>query len=157
MILKDIIDYDIVNYKEPSMFLIFPTCSFKCCIECGKEICQNIPLLKQPDVEIEVKNVVQRYLDNPLTHAVVCGGLEPFDSWEDLITFIANLRSRCSDVVVIYTGYRNEEIEDKLEILKNYKNIIVKFGRFIPGHEKHYDDILGVQLASLNQYAVKIS
>lgn len=157
MILKDIVDYDIVNYKEPSMFLIFPTCSFKCCLECGNEICQNLPLVKQPNIEIDVKKVVQRYVDNPLTHAVVCGGLEPFDSWEDLITFVANLRSKCSDDVVIYTGYRNDEIEDKLEILKNYRNIIVKFGRFIPGHEKHYDEILGVQLISLNQYAVKIS
>jgi len=32
-------------------------------------------------------------------------------------------------------------------------NIIVKFGRYRPNQEKHYDKILGVFLASDNQYA----
>ena len=39
----------------------------------------------------------------------------------------------------------------------NFNNIIVKFGRFIPNQESHYDEILEVNLASPNQYARKIS
>ena len=35
--------------------------------------------------------------------------------------------------------------------------IIIKYGRFIPNQQKHYDEILGVYLASDNQYAEKIS
>ena len=38
-----------------------------------------------------------------------------------------------------------------------FKNIIIKFGRYIPNQQAHYDDILGVNLASNNQYAIKIS
>ena len=52
----------------------------------------------------------------------------------------------------IYTGYYPEEIQDELKQLQKYKNIIIKFGRFIPGQEPHYDEVLGVYLASDNQY-----
>ena len=64
---------------------------------------------------------------------------------------------KCIDDIVIYTGYNLNEIEDKVNILKNYKNIIIKFGRFIPNNKIHYDEILGVYLASDNQYALKIN
>jgi len=37
------------------------------------------------------------------------------------------------------------------------KNIIIKYGRFIPDKEKHYDEVLGIYLASDNQYAERIS
>lgn len=42
-------------------------------------------------------------------------------------------------------------------ILKKYKNIIVKFGRYIPNQKKHFDPVLGVELASDNQHAEKLS
>ena len=61
------------------------------------------------------------------------------------------------DDIVIYTGYNKEEIGNKINILKQFPNIIIKFGRFIPGHEKHYDDVLCVELASNNQFAEVIS
>ena len=71
--------------------------------------------------------------------------------------FITQLRVECLDDVVIYTGYNKEEIIDKVLVLSQFKNIIIKFGRYIPGQEKHYDNILGVYLAANNQYAEKIS
>jgi hypothetical protein len=43
------------------------------------------------------------------------------------------------------------------EQLKSFSNIIIKFGRFIPNQEPHYDEVLGVKLASDNQYARRIS
>ena len=36
--------------------------------------------------------------------------------------------------------------------IKSY-GIIVKFGRFRPNQEPHYDEVLGVNLISDNQYA----
>jgi len=36
MKLKFLIDEDFVNYKEPSMFIGFPNCTFKCDIDSGK-------------------------------------------------------------------------------------------------------------------------
>ena len=44
-----------------------------------------------------------------------------------------------------------------LDMLKAFPNIVLKIGRFIVGYEPHEDPILGVMLASDNQYAIKIS
>ena len=51
----------------------------------------------------------------------------------------------------------NGDFEFLFTKLKQYDNIIIKFGRFIPNQEKHYDEVLGVELASPNQYARRIS
>ena len=47
--------------------------------------------------------------------------------------------------------------EIAVEELKKYPNIVVKYGRYIPNSESHYDEVLGITLASSNQYAEKIS
>ena len=156
MKLKGINDYDICNYKKPAMFLIFPHCSFKCDKECGINICQNSALAREPVIEIRVADIVHRYIDNPLTHAVVCGGLEPFDSVQDLTLFITYFRMHSKDPIIIYTGYKEEELTEQIKFLQNFDNIIVKFGRFIPNSPHIYDTILGVELASDNQYAKHI-
>ena len=153
MKLKGMIDYDICNYKEPSMFLIFPYCTFKCDKENGSQICQNSALAHEPEAEIRNIDVVQRYLNNSLTHAIVCGGLEPLDSWEELWSFICVFRAFSKDPIVIYTGYKEEEVQDKIGFLSQVNNIIVKFGRFIPNSPHIFDTVLGVELASNNQYA----
>ncbi len=158
MIVKNIIDEDFTNYKTCSMFIGFPTCTFKCEKECEcKGMCQNMSLVNSPDISISCHDVIKRYLDNPLTSAIVCGGLEPMDSFEDLLELIHELRLFYDDPVVIYTGYYKDEILNIIEQLKVYTNIIVKFGRFIPNQQKHYDEVLGVYLASDNQYAERIS
>lgn len=156
MKLKGLIDYDICNYKKPAMFLIFPYCSFKCDKECGVSVCQNSALAREPVIEIRVADIVHRYLDNPLTHAVVCGGLEPFDSAQELILFITYFRMHSKDPIIIYTGYKEEELTEQIKFLQNFDNIIIKFGRFIPNSPHIYDAILGVELASDNQYAKHI-
>ena len=153
MKLKGINDYDICNYKKPAMFLIFPYCSFKCDKECGVNVCQNSALAREPIITVDVANIVHRYLSNPLTHAVVCGGLEPFDSCQDLFLFITYFRMMSKDPIVIYTGYKEEELTEQIKFLQKFDNIIVKFGRFIPDSPHIFDTVLGVTLASNNQYA----
>ena len=157
MLLKNIVDEDICNYKKTSLFIAFPYCNFKCEKDCGIQCCQNSPLVKALNIEFPVENIVNRYITNPLTHAIVCGGLEPLDSFDDLMTFIDLLRQKTDDDVVIYTGYYKSEILDKIEKLQNYKNIIMKYGRYVPGQESHYDELLGIKLANKEQYAEKIS
>ena len=49
------------------------------------------------------------------------------------------------------------ELTKMEKILSKYKNIIMKFGRFIPESEKIHDDVLGIDLISSNQFAKKIS
>lgn len=153
MKIKGLISEDLVNYKKPSMTIIFPYCTFKC----GEGYCQNSELAKAPIIEMNVNNLVDRYINNPITEAVVMQGLEPFDSWNDLIEFVKQLRESTDDDIVIYTGYYKEEIIDKVEILRKYKNIIIKYGRFLYNDKPIFDDILGITLASSNQYAERIS
>jgi ABC-type glycerol-3-phosphate transport system substrate-binding protein len=86
------------------------------------------------------------------------GFIAPFDTFEDLLDLIKYFREHdCHDDVVIYTGYYENEIQDRLDILKHYDNIIVKFGRFKPNQESHFDEVLGINLANIEQYATKIS
>jgi hypothetical protein len=157
MIVKDILDEDYINYKKASMVISFPRCSWKCEKECGQRVCQNSALAKAPDIEISVEKVIDKYLKNPISKAVVCGGLEPFDSWSDLLLFVEKFREKSQDDIVIYTGYYKDEIANEINILKRYPNVVVKFGRFLPNQEKHYDEVLGVTLASPNQKAEVIS
>ena len=157
MHVKQIIFEDFVNYKKPSMFIGFSKCSFKCDKEFGSCICQNSSLANSPSIEVSEKEIAERYISNPITSSIVCGGLEPFDTFEELINLITEIRSLIDDDIVIYTGYKYEEIKDKINILKNFNNIIIKFGRYIPNSSKKYDDVLGIYLSSENQYALRLN
>ena len=152
----DIKDIDFVNYKKPSMYIIMPYCSFKCDYECGREVCQNSSLVHAQIHDINIDDIINQYDSNPVSEAIVFGGLEPFDS-SDFQAFIANFRYAHSDPIVIYTGYTKEEIQEWESWIYNYENIVIKFGRFIPDQESHYDSILGVTLASPNQFAEEIN
>lgn len=152
----DLIDEDFINYKKPSLFLALPFCTFKCEKECGIQCCQNSSLARQSIIEISTEKLVRRYLENPISESVVMGGMEPLDSFNDVLDFIAILRKYSEDPVILYTGYYKSEIEDKIKQLQKFPNIIVKFGRFRPNEPHHIDPILGVELASTNQYAEKI-
>ena len=156
MLIKQFVDEDFINYKVPCMFIGMPNCSMKCESE-GNFICQNRKLLEEQSKEVTATDLILRYISNPITSAIVFGGLEPLDSFDDLIHFIMAFRYQSDDPVIIYTGYNEDEVKDKIEQLSEYSNIIVKFGRYIPGQTSHHDEVLGVNLASNNQYAVKIS
>lgn len=158
MKIKGLVDEDFSNYKLPSMFIVTSRCSFKCDAECGQAVCQNLPLATAPIIKVSAEQLVKRYLDNDITKAIVIGGLEPFDTMNDLFEVLDAFRAKCEDDIVIYTGYTEGELSGIIGCIReNYPNIIIKFGRFIPDQSKHYDEVLGVELASDNQYAKKIS
>ena len=168
MIIKGITDEDFVNYKVPSMYIATATCSFKCDKEYGTKICQNSELANQPDISISLKTLVDRFVSNPITKAVIFGGLEPLDDYIDIFTFISLLRnSGCEADVIIYTGYNKDEVwlQRCLPVIQKLNrwydakltNIVIKWGRYIPNQQPHYDPVLGVYLASDNQYAERIS
>lgn len=159
MKLKGIIDCDFTNYKEPVLTLEFPTCSFKCDKLNGCQVCQNSALADEPDIEIYFDAIWQLYQENPLTKGFCFQGLEPLDSHVEVCALIDYIRrfKDCHDIIVIYTGYNPEEQKGFTYFCKLYDNIIIKWGRFILGDEPHYDNVLGVNLASNNQYAEVVS
>lgn len=157
MKIKGIIFEDFINYKKPSMVIEFPYCNFKCDKECGQQVCQNSNLVNTPNSDVSITGIVRTYMNNDITKAIVFQGLEPFDSKEDLFQLIKVFREYTNNDIVIYTGYTETELNYEIETLKRlFKNIIIKFGRFIPNQESHFDSVLGVTLASSNQYAKKI-
>ena len=159
MKLKFIKRDDFVNYKKCSMFLGTTSCNWKCCKESNIpcSVCQNYPWSNNPIKEFDNKDIINMYLKDGLEESIVFGGLEPMLQFQELVSFIDEFRKVSEDDIVIYTGYYESEIEKEIEILKNYKNIIIKFGRYIPNRNNRYDDVLGITLISDNQYAKKIS
>lgn len=155
MLLKGIIDCDFVNYKEPVLTLEFSQCDFKCDKLNGCQVCQNSALAREPNIDISLEYIWQLYEQNPLTKGFCCQGLEPFDSPADLYKLLEFIRhnKNCNDIIIIYTGYEPNERPMLENIIRTYNNIIIKWGRYILGDEPHYDSILGVHLASNNQYA----
>lgn len=161
MRVKTIVHEDFVNYKKPAMFIGAISCNGKCCTEGGfpMSVCQNDGWRSCAPISMEDEAIVKLYLQNPITTSIVFGGLEPIEQFGEMLELIRVLRKdfRCHDDVVIYTGYYPEEIGAVLNQLRQFDNIIVKFGRYIPNIKSRFDEVLGVQLASENQYAMKIS
>lgn len=161
MIVKTIIDEDFINFKRPSMYIGTAFCNGKCCLEAGipLSVCQNDEWRKSATVVMDDDSIIKRYLSNDITSAICFAGLEPFEQFDEMYNLISKLRNvyHCNDTVVIYTGYNKDEIQNEIHKLKSLKNIIVKFGRYVPNKNKRYDSVLGVSLASDNQYAEFIS
>lgn len=161
MRIKDVMDECFQDYKKTSMLISVAGCDWKCCKEADIPIgvCQNSDLAKQKDIEISANELIERYLKNPISKAIIFAGLEPMLQFDEITAFINALRYKynCHDDVVIYTGYYPEEVAFEIKYLSTFENIIVKFGRYIPNRPNRYDDVLGVELISDNQYAVKIN
>lgn len=159
MRIRALVHEDFVNYKKPSMFIGTATCDWKCCHDGGfpVTVCQNNELAEQPIVDVPDKDIIKLYMDNEMTHSIVIGGLEPFKQYNELLSFIKCLRNDfgVSDDVVIYTGYKENEIADMVNDIASFGNIVVKYGRYDPVNhpDKRFDEVLGVYLVTSNQYA----
>lgn len=155
MKVKGIIDTDFINYSKPCFYIAFNTCTFKC----GKENCQNYPARNDPDIELSYETIYQRYAANDIAKCVVCGGFEPMDSFANLTGLIKTFRQAHGDEsdFIIYTGYNKEEILPLVESLKEFQNIYMKYGRYIPNDTPIFDEVLKIELVSANQYGERIS
>lgn len=166
MRVKDICDVDTVNYKKLSMFISTYTCDFKCDRECGESVCQNSPLAAEPTIEVDDAEIVRRFFENPLTEAIVIGGLEPLDDYHEIFNFLCEIRRYMKEHnisiteapdIVIYTGYEVGEFNGiAISLYAFVLPIIMKVGRFIPHQTSHFDEVLGVELASDNQRGMKL-
>ena len=84
MLIKGIKDECFGDFKMPGMLIIFPKCSFKCDKENGNQICQNSSLATELSIDIPSQKIINRYIQNPISQALICGGLEPLDSFGEL-------------------------------------------------------------------------
>lgn len=154
--LKGIIWEDLINYKKIGTTLMFPKCSFKCDTENGVQLCQNRGLAAAPSQWHDIDDIMDRYMHTDLSEAIILQGLEPLDSLLDVYIVAAALKEwEIKTPLIIYTGYKKSEISPT--ILRTLSSqipgdFIMKWGRYIPNQSPHYDPVLGVMLASDNQY-----
>jgi hypothetical protein len=142
------------------MFIATCFCDWKCCIESAipTYTCQNSNLAKQKNFDISITHIYSRYISNVITSAIVIGGLEPFKQFDEVFNLIKLFRDNdIEDDFVIYTGYYPYEIQYEVNQLKQFKNIIIKYGRYLPNKDKRFDEVLGIELISDNQFAERIS
>lgn len=163
--LIDVKTDDITDFKETSILLVFPFCSGKC----GKS-CHNYKLIGQNNYkEYNINSIVNLYNRCSMHNAVVCAGLEPFDSFDELKLLVKQLflNRKKSVSLVIYTGYELSEIKNKVEQLINLvqgypetsksinNKLFIKFGRYEKDKKEYwYSTFLGVELATSNQYVI---
>lgn len=156
--LKTILFEDFASFKCPTMTLSFPHCDFKCEKDAGGiNMCQNSELAHAHTHELKIDTIYEKYASNDITKAIMCAGLEPLfndHDFEELCSLIEYFRKNgCVDPFIVYTGYNEDEVAEYVNKLREYGNVIVKFGRYVPNQNKHYDYVLGIELASNNQYA----
>ena len=155
-----LIDNDFVNNKITTFNIMAGvSCTFKCCKN-DHSICQNCELTNNPIINCSIDDLIDRYLNQNIAHCITLQGLECLDNLKQVTWFIYKFRKVSNDPIFIWTGYTEEECEDFIYLIKNIlclENIYIKFGRYIPNHKPHRDEILGIDLASDNQYAKKIS
>ena len=81
MKIKDLVDENFQDYKRASMFICTARCNGKCWRELGlpPDLCQNSKIASQKTIDYSDEEIAKRYLANGITHAIVIGGLEPFE------------------------------------------------------------------------------
>jgi len=152
MRLKQIIDESFGDFKQCSMLLVADKCTFKC------EGCQNKHLMLLETQEFPDEEILERFLNNPISEAIVIGGLEPFEQLSEVVHFISKATEmKLSVPIVVYTGFDMEDYDlywSGFEpAAKSYDGpVIVKFGRYIQGSKPYFNKDLGVTLISDNQY-----
>lgn len=156
--IRDLKDEIIGDYKETAMYIASSHCNWKCCLEAGIPIsvCQNSPLATKPIIPYPIEKLYSRYINNGLTKAIIIAGLEPLNQCGEVIELIHFFRERnCNDPFIIYTGYTEAECMEMTRFfeLTSLRNIIIKYGRYVPNDKPRYDKILGITLVSSNQHA----
>lgn len=163
--LIDVKTDDITDYRKTALYLIFPYCSGKC-----GDVCQNKHLRGYKKLKTTAKSLAEFYNSLHTHEAVVMAGLEPFDSFNDVLSIVKEFcKLKKSVDFVIYTGYTESEYKEMfektlLEHFNKYNNsddefsrvIIIKYGRYDENCKKEWNSkILGVNLATTNQGVVK--
>ena len=141
------------------MLIATHSCDYKCLVEKNLplDICQNSHLSMCETKSEEVEILIKRFNDNLLSDCIIFAGLEPMLQFEEIVNFIKEFRRTNSEDIILYTGYYENEVLDKLNILSKFENIIIKFGRYDNSLSSNFDNVLKVELISKNQYAKKIS
>ena len=158
----------VVNIKEtfndflsPSLLVAVKKCDYKCCKEANIAIstCHNYSLDLEKEIDIKNEYLFNKFINNKFVESLGFAGKEPMLDiyFYDIEKYIEYHRKFDNSPIFIYTGYYENEIIEKINILKKYENIYIKIGRFIPNKQSYKDDLTGVILSNKEQKFIKIS
>lgn len=153
--LKDAVEV-FQDYKKSALLFSTCYCDWKCCHEAGVDIdiCQNQKVSQQREVTLPFESILKK-VNQSFTDAVIFGGLEPILQADEVVQCIEYLRKHgVKKDIVVYTGYYLEEIDPETLAYLALNDCILKCGRFIPDRKPKFDAVLGITLASDNQYGV---
>lgn len=153
--LKDAVEV-FQDYKKSAILFSTCYCNWKCCHEAGipESVCQNQKVAQQREVYLPFESVLKK-VNQSFTDAVIFGGLEPMLQADEVVQCIQYLRQHgVKKDIVVYTGYYVEEIDEETLAYLAMNDVILKCGRYIPDRKPKFDAVLGITLASDNQYGV---
>ncbi len=147
MLIQNIIHNESMSYKWPIMRIELPDS-------------ESVNLhIDEISAVVADGDIIKSYLFNEFTEAIYIVG-DLITQFPEIFNFIAKLRNDfyCDDDVIVFTEYRETELNSVLDALRMFRNIIVVFEdrSAIKYSLAHYDDILGVYIPD-NQYARRIS
>lgn len=138
----------ITDYRKSTLYL----CGYICTLGCKD--CFHNELKKNHPTTLSIEKLFTDYISTTSCDAILFSGLNWLEQIEELFVLIHYIRSNhINKDIVIYTGYDKHEISDKIAMLSKFDNIIIKYGRFDATLPPRYDDVLGITLASSNQWA----
>ena len=147
------------NSSKLRVFIILVILIISLVIIYGRFVEPNLLLVNEQNIEDNTLDKTFGTLKIVHFSDILYGSTTDIDTVKKVVEIINNKKAD----IVIYTGFKECEFKHLLaykkylEAFQEFPNIIIKYGRFIPNQEKHYDEVLGVELASPNQYARRIS
>lgn len=139
------------DYRKVGLLLASPYCINNC------EECQNKHLKECVPKTHNISDIIGEFKHNKFIKALIFGGLDCFDSFDETLKLIIEFRKYFDYDIVLYTGKRKEQLLQEITILKTIQNIFIKFGEYNKSLPPKYDKIGGITLASSNQYFEQIS
>ena len=132
--LKGLVDEDVVNYRKTSMFIIFPSCDFKCEKECGRAVCQNSSLAKAPILSYDDKEIIEEN-SKSLIEAIVNmknGSVITIELEDGCVEYITRTKWFDTNLIIVggigriktttFTFYDDEEINAE-KLVKDIEEI----------------------------------
>jgi pyruvate-formate lyase-activating enzyme len=139
---------------EDAPFVGALICAVSCSIGCKD--CFNESVKQEPNRCSYIPNILDEIQANPFNEGVILAGLEWSSQPKELIALVKEATKRHLPII-IYTGYTSDQFIRRVPRIKEFPNVLIKYGSFNQNLRSFEHKEYGVNLASTNQHIQKIS
>ncbi|MCH4890037.1 radical SAM protein [Acidaminobacter sp. JC074] len=133
---------------EDAPFVGALVCALDCNIGCKG--CFNQSLKEAPIFYKKADEVLDEIMSNPFNEGVILAGLEWSLQPSELMAMIKSCASK-NIPVIVYTGHKIETFLRRVPKIKNYPEVLIKYGAYDESKLSLTHEAYGVRLASTNQ------